>query len=279
MPGLFFGTGGVPLSSAERSTISGIQRIGELGLGCMEVEFVHGVSMGAITARQVKDEAAGLGVKLSVHAPYYINFNSDDAEKRRSSGKRLVESARVGAMCGARNIVFHAAFYMKNEPSQVYAVVKAGLAEITRRLREESIDVCLRPEVTGKATQLGTVEETLELCRELPGLLPCLDVSHWHARTGGFNSYDEVIEVLRLFESRLGKPAIEDMHLHFSGIQYSRRGEIKHLPLKESDMKYDEILRGFKDFGIKGTVICESPNLEEDALLLKKTYDALPGKG
>lgn len=275
MPDLLFGTGGVPLSSEARSTISGINRIRELGLDCMEVEFVQGVTMGETTARQVSEEAKKLNVRLSVHAPYFINFNAAEPEKRRASRVRLLQSAHIGALCGARNIVFHAAFYLGHEPKEVYEIVKNELSEVLEELRARKIDVSLRPEITGKETQFGTVEETVRLCQELPGILPCLDVAHWHARTGAYNTYNETIGVLKLIESGLGKAATQDMHIHFSGIAYSKKGEIKHLPVKESDLNYSEILRAFKDFKIKGLVICESPNLEEDAVLLKESYSAL----
>ncbi len=275
MAGLLFGTGGVPISSAERSTISGIERISELGLDCMEVEFVHGVTMGEVTANQVSETAKRLGIVLSVHAPYFINFNALEVEKRKGSRRRLLQSARIGALCGARNIVFHAAFYLGNEPQKVFDAVRDELAEIVRMLKAEKSPVCLRPEVTGKNSQFGDIEETLDLCLAVPGLLPCLDVAHWHARTGKFNTYDEIMQVLKLFETKLGRTGLDDMHIHFSGIAYGKSGEIKHLPLKESDMNYVEILRVLKDFDAKGLVICESPNLEEDALLLKETYKSL----
>jgi deoxyribonuclease-4 len=198
MAGLLFGTGGVPISSAERSTISGIERISELGLDCMEVEFVHGVTMGEVTANQVSETAKRLGIVLSVHAPYFINFNAMEVEKRKGSRRRLLQSARIGALCGARNIVFHAAFYLGNEPQKVFDAVRDGLAEM---LKAEKSPVCLRPEVTGKNSQFGDIEETLDLCLEVPGLLPCLDVAHWHARTGKFNTYDEIMQVLKRFET------------------------------------------------------------------------------
>jgi deoxyribonuclease-4 len=65
------------------------------------------------------------------------------------------------------------------------------------------------------------------------------------------------------------------MHIHVSGIAYGGKGEIKHLNLKESDFQYTELLKALKDYDVKGIVICESPNLEEDALLLQATYDTL----
>ena len=63
--------------------------------------------------------------------------------------------------------------------------------------------------------------------------------------------------------------------MHLSGIDYGIKGEKKHLILKESDMNYEAVLQALIDFNVGGWLICESPNLEEDALLLKETYEKL----
>ena len=119
------------------------------------------------------------------------------------------------------------------------------------------------------------MEEVLNLCTELEGVGICLDFAHWHARSGGFNSYPEFISILQQIKQRLGDEGLDNMHIHFSGIAYGKKGEIKHLNLKESDLQYVALLRALKDFHAKGLVICESPNLEEDALLLQETYNNL----
>ncbi len=276
MKRLFFGTGGVPHSSRQRSTVAGIERITELGLGCMEIEFVQGVNMGESTARQVAEIARRLGIKLSVHAPYYINLNAHEPQKIKASQKRLLEAARVAALCGAVSVVFHAAFHLGDAPEKTYSAVKGHLGEILDELRAESNPVCLRPEVTGKDTQFGTMEEVIRLSSELSGLAPAIDLAHWHARTKGFNSYGEMVQSLDMVRQVLGGAALENMHFHFSGIAYGAKGEIKHLNLKESDSQYLQLLQALKDYSTKGLVICESPNLEEDALLLKTSYDTLP---
>ena len=64
------------------------------------------------------------------------------------------------------------------------------------------------------------------------------------------------------------------MHMHIAGIKYSNKGEIKHLNLRESDLQYSELLKALKDFDVRGLLICESPSLEEDALLLQESYNA-----
>jgi deoxyribonuclease-4 len=109
----------------------------------------------------------------------------------------------------------------------------------------------------------------------MKGVAPCLDFSHWHARTGKFNSYPEFEAVLLQLRQRLGDEALANMHIHVSGIRYSQKGEMNHLNLEESDLQYKELLRALKDYGVKGMLICESPNLEEDALLLQATYSSL----
>jgi deoxyribonuclease-4 len=127
----------------------------------------------------------------------------------------------------------------------------------------------------GKGSQFGTLEEILNLSTEVEGIAPCVDFAHWHARTGAFNSYQEFAAMLSQIENRLGRTALDNMHIHASGIAYGKKGELKHLNLKESDFQYIELIKALKDYKVKGLFICESPNLEEDALLLQTTYNGL----
>jgi len=212
-PSLIFGTGGVPHSAGSTSTIAGIQRIKELGLGCMELEFVHQVRMSEGTAREVALAARAAGISLSAHAPYYINLNSKEPEKVKASQGRLLLAARIASICGAGSVIFHAAFYLGDSPDTVYPVVKKYLSEVLAELKKEGIGIRIRPEVMGKASEFGTIEEVLRLSQELEGVLPAIDVAHWHAREGKFNTYDEFITVLEQIERGLGKVALKNIHI------------------------------------------------------------------
>jgi len=269
---IVFGTAGIPHSSNGDSTADGIKRIKELGLGCLEIEFVMGVNIGELAARQIAAVARNRDIKLSVHAPYYINLNSPEADKVKASQQRIYQSARAAALCGAGDVVFHAGFYMGLPAEKVYETVKARLAEVLAKLKEEDILVTLRPEVMGKNSQFGTLDEVLQLSADLEGVLPCIDFAHWHARSGKWNSYEEFIGVLERVAKRLGKSALEKLHLHVAGIDYGKSGEKSHLDLKDSDFKYEELMRALADFKAGGLLICESPNLEEDALMLQRLY-------
>ena len=275
MAGLLFGTGGTPHSSKTRSTLDGIRRIAELGLGCMEIEFVQGVKMGEAGARLVAETAQSEGVRLSAHGPYFINLNAHEPEKIVASQERILQTARIGAICGAESIVFHAAYYLGDPPEKTYRSVKKYLAEVVNQLKRENNRVWVRPEVMGKPSEFGTVDEILSLCTELEGVGICMDFAHWHARSGGFNSYPEFASVLQQIKQRLGDEGLNNMHIHVSGIAYGKKGEIKHLNLPESDFEYVDLLRALKDFDAKGLLICESPSLEANALLLQETYHSL----
>ncbi len=272
MAKLVFGTAGIPVSTRPQTTIDGIKRVAELGLGAMEVEFVQGVYLNEEQARQVAGVARSLKIELSVHAPYFINLNAREDKKVRMGQSILRRTAHIASSLGARSIVFHAGFYMGDAAEETYQAIKRHLSEVLARLKAEGINTTLRPEVSGRLSQFGSLEEILRLCKELPGLKPAVDFAHWHARSGGFNSYAEFMAILEQMRGELGDGALEDAHFHIAGIAYGHRGEKKHLNLTESDLKYGELLKALADSRASGLAICESPNREDDALLLKAGY-------
>lgn len=277
---LRFGPAGIPLSTKKRSIIEGIKRVRELGLDAMELEFVRGVTVSEDKAPEVKKISEQYGVLLTCHAQYYINLNSPEEAKVRASVERLLKAARVAAASGAWSLCFHAAYYMKREPAPVYERVKKYLKRVVDTLVDEGYEIWIRPETTGKPSQFGTLDEVLRLSQELEYVLPTIDFAHMHARTGGrINSYEEFSEVLARVEEALGREGLDNMHIHVSGIEYGDRGERRHVNLDESDFDYRGLVRALVDFKVRGVLISESPNLEGDALLVKRIYLCCKRKG
>ena len=277
---LRFGTGGVPHSAPRPDPISGVEQIAALGLSAMELEFVYGVRIRDDTAEKIRLRAEKLGIALTCHGPYYINLNAVEPEKRQASNERILATARAARKLGARSITFHAAFYLKQEPRSVHQTVREALVRIEETLSAEGNEVQIRPELTGKPSQYGDLEELLNLSHEIPRVRPCVDFSHLHARSGGaMNSLEEFRAVLKRYSAVLGKEALGDLHLHISGIQYTTKGEQRHLNLVEADLRYRELLQALAEEDAGGIVICESPNLEEDAQLLQGAYQKLLARG
>ncbi|PCN50483.1 hypothetical protein B6U99_04225 [Candidatus Geothermarchaeota archaeon ex4572_27] len=274
--GLHFGTAGVPLASPKPSSVEGIKTVRQLGLDAMELEFVRGVRMSDRLAEEVRRVSSELNVLLTAHAPYYINLNSPDESKVEASVRRIMDTARAAHKCGGWSIVFHPAYYGDDDPSTVHERVKRALRRVVEGLRDEGVEVWVRPETAGGLAEYGNLHEVVALSQEVEGVLPCIDFAHIHARTNGaYNTYDEIASIFTLLEKELGEECLKNMHMHFSGIEYSERGEVKHVNLEESDYNYEALARALRDFNVEGVIISESPNIEGDALLLKRAYESL----
>lgn len=273
---LHFLTAGLPLASENKGYKKGLGLITEMGLDGLEVEFVHGVRMNEANQNLVKDFSKKENMLVTCHGPYYINLNSQESEKIDASVERILETARMGKEIGAYSITFHAAFYMKQSADDVYKTVYKSMEKICSTLEAENNNIWVRPETTGKGTQWGTLEEIVQLSKEFKNVLPCIDFAHIHARNNGiFNTYDEFSKMLEYVGNELGNEAFENFHAHLAGIEYSVKGEKNHLILEESDMNYKDLLKAFKDFNVKGALVCESPNIEGDTKLLKEYYLSL----
>ncbi len=273
---LLFGTAGVPNATVKKNNpIEGVQKIHELGLDCMQLEFAHGVRMKEEVSSGLRKVSYELGIPLTSHGPYYINLNAREQDKIDSSVERIIQTAKISDLCGAESMTFHAAFYMKDSPYDVFDLVEKSMNVIEERLARLDIEIELRPELTGKTSQFGSLEELISLTKAVDSCRPCMDFSHLYARTGEYNSYDDFMRVLDQLEDQLGANALASMHTHISGISSNSKGDLKHLNLEESNFKWKELLKAFKERDCKGYVICNSPNLEVDALMLKNYYMAL----
>jgi deoxyribonuclease-4 len=274
---LRFGTVGSPSTTPQPGTPAAVGYSRLLGLDHLEIAWVQSVRVSDDTCAAIRAAAQEHRVTLSIHAPYYINLNSQTPELMRKSDERLLAAARRGFLAGARDIVFHPGSYHDQPPEQVYERVAQKLRELRAILDAEGVDVILRPETMGKPAMFGSLDEVLQLSRDIPGVLPCIDFAHLHARTGQFNSYDEFMRILDAVEAALGERGLRQFHAHLSGIAYGPRGERHHLPLNEADLRYRELLQALIDRGVQGTIGVEAPEPFHvaDALTLQATYRRL----
>lgn len=273
---LLFGTAGVPNSTAKKNNpVEGVKRIHELGLDCMQLEFAHGVRMKEEVSSALRKVSYELGVPLTSHGPYYINLNAREQDKIDSSVERIIQTAKISDLCGAESMTFHAAFYMKDSPYDVFDLVEKSLNVIEERLSRLDIEIELRPELTGKTSQFGSLEELISLSKSVTSCKPCMDFSHLYARTGSVNDYKGFCETLETLKNELGPKSLEEMHIHISGISSNSKGDLKHLNLEKSKFNWKDLMKALKDMDCRGYVVCNSPNLEADASMLKQYYAAL----
>jgi len=272
---MIFGTVGSPISTAKKpgGSVGAIQRIKELNLGTLELGWVQSVRVSEAKCLEIQNTANSIGVRLSVHAPYFINLNSNEEEWPKSR-KRLMDAAYYGNLAGATDIIFHPGSYFERPSSEVLKIAIPRLAECVRELRDNKNHAILRPETMGKSSMLGSFEDTLIMSREIHGVFPCLDFAHLHARPGNgtMNSQSEWQKIIEDYASFLGAESLDSLHIHMSGIEYTQKGEKNLLPIRESDFNITELFKALKSSGCSGRILCESPIMEEDALYMQDLW-------
>ncbi len=270
-----FGTVGSPISTPKKpgGSVGAVQQIAALELDALELGWVQSVRISEETCLAIKETAAENNVAISVHAPYFINLNADEDEWPKSR-KRLMDAAHYGRLAGATDIIFHPGSYFGKPPEEVLKVALPRLNDCVQELRAAGNPVVLRPETMGKSAMLGSLEDTLTMSTEVAGVEPCLDFAHLHARQGdgSMNTREEWLAILEKYSLALGEDSLKRLHIHMSGIEYTSKGEKNHLHLSESDFNLVELLTALQIAGCQGRILCESPVLEEDALLLKEKW-------
>jgi deoxyribonuclease-4 len=273
-----FGTVGSPISTPKKpgGSVGAIDQIRSLGLDALELGWVQSVRVNESTCLAIKEAAQKNQVKISIHAPYFINLNADDEEWPKSR-KRLMDAAYFGNLAGATDIIFHPGSYFAKTSEEVLPVALKRLADCASELKASGNQVILRPETMGKIAMLGSLTDTLTMSHEIEGVLPCLDFAHLHARPGdgSVNSKQEFQDILGLYRDYLGEESLQNLHIHLSGIEYGPKGEKNHLPIKESDLHLAELFSALQESKCSGRILCESPVLEEDAIYMRDLWKFL----
>lgn len=247
-------------------SLTGFEELKEMkaaGLKAMELAFTYSVWMKEADAKIVAENALKTGIFLSVHASYYINLNSEEKAKIEASKKRILDSCKIGDILNGKErtpVVFHAAYYGKKSKEETYENVKKEIEDMQKTIKEKKWNVLLCPETTGKGSQFGDLDELLNLVKET-GCGICVDFAHLKARNNGKIDYEEIMEKLK---------RLKHVHCHFSGIEYTAKGERKHLVTDKKDIK--ELLSWVKNYKLDVTIINESPDPYRDSL---KTVEML----
>jgi deoxyribonuclease-4 len=219
-------------------------------------------------------------VWLSMHGSYFINLTGDE-EVSQASKKRLLACATAARWMNAHSVVFHPGFYGKHASQEVLDRLIKALNEIVEEMKNSGIRANLAPEVTGKTSQLGNLEEVLTICEKIEQTEPIIDWAHIHARTqGSLRTYDDFAKIIDKIEKRLGTNVVENLHCHFSKIEFSKKGELRHHVLEETEYgpEFRILARVIVELGLKPIIICESPLLDIDARKMRNILHRVAGK-
>jgi deoxyribonuclease-4 len=271
---IYLGPAGVPISAEDRTTVGGIKRVAGLQLNAFECEFVRKVYLSRKSAEEVGRIAGELGVKLSIHAPYFLNVCSEKKQTVEASKRFILDSMDRAYAMGADVVVAHIAYYSGLEKEKAFERVKEEVRDILDRAKNQGIkNVALGLETTGKVSQFGTVEEIVSLCKEVRGCTIVLDPAHIFARNAGKINYSKMFEDVEPLKLR-------HIHMHFSGIKWNPAkgtdlgNEREHVPMDDSP-PFEPLAKEILSRNFDVTIISESPILEEDSLKMKHVFEEL----
>lgn len=259
-----------PAGSPTGNTLTSLAFVKEQCLQAMELAFTHGVHMSRETAEKIAGENKKHKISMSIHAPYYVNLVSEDEKKVSDSKKRILKSCELGHILGARKIIFHPAYYGRLPKELVYERVKKEVVEMLDTIKENKWNVNLFPETTGRVAQFGTLDELLQMADET-GCDICVDPAHIFARNNGKIDFSDMMREIEKYGRK-------ELHFHFSGINFSEKGERNHLTIDSKKPNFAEFAKALLERAENidtATIICESPVTWKDSLVMKKALGKL----
>ena len=224
-------------------------------------------------AETLGKNAAEQDVWMTAHGSYFINLTSPNKEILEASKRRLLACVTGANWMRAHIVVFHPGSYAGRPPREVFEICAKAMGEVVETMRSLGITkVHLAPEVMGKSSQFGSVEEVLALCERVELTEPNVDWAHLHARDGGrFKTIDDMRKVMDRIEKRMGTNALKNLHCHYSHIEFTDKGERRHHNLDRTEYgpDFNLLAKLIAERDLKPVIACETPNLDVDAVKLR----------
>ncbi len=248
-----------------------------LGLSCFEYSFGRGVNLSDEKAISIGNAFMENGVEISVHAPYYINFANPDDDMAEKSYNYILQSAKMVKLMGGKRVVFHPASQGKMKREDAVSLTEKRLRILRDRIYDANLeDLIYCPETMGKLGQIGTIEEVVKFCLIDDIYVPAVDFGHVNAREwGSLKTEQDYLSRLNFMIEKLGFDKMKNFHIHFSKIEYSAKGEVRHLTFADDHYgpEFYPLAKALKQLGLTPYIICESAGTQDiDALNMQNIY-------
>ncbi|MGZ8782099.1 MAG: TIM barrel protein [Gaiellaceae bacterium] len=243
----------------------------ERGYSACELDLESGFWLDYPWAERLGELARDADVALSVHAPLFAFPGHPDEKKSKMALGALDRSAGIAAAAGAEVVVVHPGFWLGRDRGQTIDDVVAWLATLHERLEAKDRAVAFGIEVMGRVSELGSIDDVLEVSARVDWVRPVIDFAHMHATSdGAFTEVEGFAAVLEGADAVLDAGA--PFHIHFSDIAYANRNETKHLAYGEGTLRAEPLREALDRFERPATVISESPD-EASSQAIKRALE------
>ena len=265
-----FGPAGYP-ADARGKLERVFQILVDAGMNALEYAAVHGLRTSEEKASQIGTLARQNEISMSLHAAYYISLASKSSQIRERSRQRLVKALKFAPSMAVKRIVFHPGTHGGMSKEDAYSVIRDSLQNVWEEAGDQGGGAFLAPEIAGKLSMFGSIEQIIKLCQDVEGCIPTIDWAHLYARRqGSLEDKNHYLKVIEQFERELGNLFLNNMHFHISAIAFTEKGEASHKSFGgEWGPDLYPLMELVNEVGYKPTFICESPNPLQGALYAK----------
>ena len=267
----------------------------QLKLDWIELQCTRGVKMKAEQAQLYRELADQYGIGISIHGPYFISLSSGDPEVVARSRERVLQCFELAVALKCERIIFHPGYFPGRSEDDRRIAVQRIINELNALKADVPQGVHMLPETAGKVSQIGSLDEVLDICEKVEYARPCIDLAHIHAFShGALWKAQDITEVFQKVKDRLGSEYLDCPHVHMYPVDYGVHGERKHKAFDDSVDAYEQFsffqesehqsnlfypraehfIASIKELGICPIVICEAYNTQDiGAMLMKKLYN------
>lgn len=242
------------------------------GLSALEYQAVRGVRISQKDANALGSVAKESDVWLSLHGPYFVNL-SGEKDTVEASKQRIIDSLKAASWMGAHQVVFHPGYYGARSAKEALDMCIKTMQNIVKKAKALGFKgILLGPETTGKATQVGSLDEILTMCEEVESTTPTVDWAHIHARENGkIKTKDDYLKLIDTIEKRLGSNAVKNLHCHYTPVEFTAKGERRHHTMDEKGFGPDfkPLAEIIAEQELKPVIISESPVLDVDSIKMR----------
>jgi deoxyribonuclease-4 len=230
------------------------------GYAAVEIGFVSGFWLSYDDAPELAAALRERDIVVSVHAPLAAFMGHAEREKKFKMALGMLDhTAGLAKAVGAEVIVFHPGFLLGRNREQTIHDVVDQLGDLRARLESKDRLVPFGIEVMGRVRDFGSIDDVIEISRQVDFVQPVLDFAHMHATSdGAYTDVDAFASALEAADGAM-EPGVP-FHIHFSDIAYANRNETKHLPYGEGTLRAEPLRDALARFDRPATVISESPD-------------------
>ncbi len=205
---------------------------------------------------KIKEEAKRYNIELSLR----------HTELTEQPDETLKIFSRIAMIMDCRTFIVTPNFYSKIMPKD--QALKLAVYKINEIVSGIEGRVKIGIETTGNINDVGSLEDVIDIVKRTNSTEPIINWAHIHARGAGIlRERKDFGNILNKIKENIGTATLREAYFLFSGISYGPSGEIKHIPVQDSDLNLEYMIRESMSMGVRGTLIFEDP--ERERFILK----------